>query len=753
MSKSLDELLPPFPKQRLISMVLEPLLKDRELVLIGPSNWGKSAFLNDIVLKHPAFNQHFDNIIFVDLFVLRMNEPVILERELIRWVHKGDEGSYIKFIQGLNKNERDHPLRSYFSNIRNPQKTLLVVDHLENLSANKVIKRELKLFRELLREKGIAVLWSNRAASCSDPFDSPYPLTIQIPSLESEEIAEWLSNPIFRNFFDTRPQLIEEITMVTGNLTTLVRDFGMYFLTKTNPDDNIVKKFMRHQSGYYSRSCHYILKALRNHPDEIETWKNTNDSEFVNQLWLSGAFYRNDNRLYVASKLHNQRLSQLINIQNLLRAGAHLSLTDILKKKSEWHDEVIAELLVNYFLSIENYQKVLYKFIIFLKLYFGFEASLHIRDVDHPLIWNKHNASGKITTWLLDSNNLSCSDYITAIYKGRRHMQFDDYNKSCKCLIPLVGYTGSVDLIIEGKPPMRRINNPWSFKLYLRRLWHMTQALRLVLASATEGYVLSDHRGSFKRITRNVNKISIRADESEPVQILQETGCSALAILSPPKSYNSESRWIPWTFITDKYGPFSKLTSFVIIEQSVLQDLNRIANDPSARGLVLSPRQGKLLFPSFYLNNNMKTTLFIKPLRAFENEEETRLLALFVFCRENNPVLLDGFKQQFLSIISQRLGRIAYLKRLWREKHDREIELLKSIGTAMPMAIIDWQKAIKEILEAIRQFFAVEIISLHDVFIDHGVSSNLGEYIRYAVGPQGPYQLEDSSKNIRLVRK
>jgi hypothetical protein len=222
----------------LAQKVLDQLLNQWAVLLLGPARWGKTAFLADILHNHPIIRQHFARCIFLDLYTLRMNDPQTLEWEAVRWLHQGNERAFMHFMEKLDNRQHGNPLRAYLRKAVQNGPLLLMIAHMQYLSQNNQIAAWLKTFRNFLIEEQIIVLWSETAPSLqgsrlarllSPTSAQALPPVIQMPAMEMDELAEWLSNPLFGKFAD-QPSAVAQVYRATGGLAALTRDFGRYLL-------------------------------------------------------------------------------------------------------------------------------------------------------------------------------------------------------------------------------------------------------------------------------------------------------------------------------------------------------------------------------------------------------------------------------------------------------------------------------------------------------------------------------------------
>lgn len=704
----------------LVRQLRETLINQRQCLLNGPAFFGKSLLARDLLRQDPAITQRFAHILEFDFFTLPMDHAMPLERGLLRRLYDGDEQKFIAFINKLDdlpgKRKRPPlPLDAFLEEKREDGELLLILDQVEVMSQSREIKKWLQDFRNKWQNRdGVSLLWLERLGSVEESrLANELPPALEMSPLTREEIASWLEQPFFSEL-KQYPDAAEQVHQATGGMASLTSDFARYWEGTSNKNIESIESFVKGQSQHYSRSRHLIFQALRDFPEEIDTWQNYPSQALQRRLMASGAFTRNeDGFIQISSSIHASKIERLVTRDNLLKIAAHRDIEWILakkKSKEHWDLELLLEPLNHYLLGTSKHQDVLKNVSRFIEKFFHIRISFFVRDNMYPQVWHELICDGvyQKRIHLLQTHD----ELRESLHYGKMSVQ------NGKIYFPVTTPPGSVDLIVTGVSSRKRETSSWRSLLVMRAVWRALQTMGDILARNVEAYWLSYYRGKSLKQYYHVDKTLYSTQPTPLRAFLDETKATAVALMNVANS--AKGTWKDWTTVISediKGGLFQRVLRGPIVSISFNEGNDLFSDSGIANERIMLPDVGKRCMPSLY-HDNCVPTLFLRVIGEREDKNTSWLAVLFIFLSpdgSDRPVILDGFQQQRLSILSQRIIHTELVQRRVRQEYLKETSLLEHIGAIMPMAMVDPEEAQRRILEEIKGYFHVKVISLSDV--------------------------------------
>ena len=702
--------VPKIPRQAVVDELFNLVQNNHEVLLYGPAHWGKSYLVEHNVPEDQNFKSEYDSILYLNLFTLRIPESDILEREAVRWlINNPDEFDCYQeknHQSSHKKNMLQHYLLHYFCG----KKPLLIIDHSELLTDTNAIQVWVKKFRKFLLDNNIDTIWVDL---CFSPEQSRISLwsgkiesALEPPRISESELKDWLS--LYK-----MGHLAHLVHVATGGTLMLIRDFFVYAINKKTHNAALVNTFIEFQAKLYSRSCHYILQAMRKNPSiSIEQWKAPTEPCLQEAFQLSGVYRKNNTGISIASKVHEDRLERLLKVENLLLAGATLELNEILHlfKQSENLHELTTELMTSHLLSRITNEQVFDDLKKFMHDLHSFQCEFFFQE-NNRLIW----FSTKKNKPVLQLKHHLPPQFQEAIWSGAPKVMQQDKG-SLQLFVPVVGTSGSVELIVSGLIPTKiQKMDSWRLDLYIRKIWHVFQSLHPVLMRTVDSYTLKLSQHQFRDQWHKLNEMVLREDKNDELAILRESKSTALIFLKRVE-LDSQINWVPRRIqvSTNKH----LIDKELFIEKQNSAQLDIISQRKGVHGLVIETDKAFSLFPMIeQIFSDVK--LFIKPIRIEKEKSkgEERQLALFLFAKkkQEKTEIISSAEQQYLSILAHRLARNEYSKQLWRHQYQGEMALLNDISFAMAKALLNPIEAQESILQALKIYFNVEAISIYDV--------------------------------------
>ncbi|QCN96707.1 hypothetical protein D3093_15355 (plasmid) [Azospirillum argentinense] len=751
MSISRSVSVPAAPRSALRDRLVQSLAAGRNIILEGPRFWGKTTLARSIHAVAKGRREDFTEVVSIDFLPVQCPEIQQLEQHLEVRLATGSDVDGQQSSRADFKNRLEKQLGS---------RGLLILDHAETLLDNTGKQRWLaNLIRQGIKKGMIVLALVEDAKPFYDALsetsrnDQPDFETFQMPCLTEEEIREWdaaLDDVGLSCFSNTS---IEDVLRITQGMVGLTRDFILFQASRRFPLQDALNRFVEMQERQYSPLCHAVLCNVMAHPDEAAGWRAPESRELNDTLLKTGAFETSEHGIEIRSKVHQQRLLQVLTPENIAVAftprGPEWAKLHTQRPqepaavgKRSYPLEVVVESFVRHCERLHGSQ-IFHETHRFLSVVLRTQVSIHIVDSTHAKIWHSviGTSRGAAGTWLMDRETRPHESL--AVLTGQRVTQPADEGISGKprYFLPVIGNSGIVECLFVATPPRDVCVTMWRQALYVRCLWHILQALRPVLARAAETQALTHLHRSFANVRQLNERVEIPSRSFSLEDAIADSKASSLAVLVQSETGASNTtRWVPVDVANSPNKPPGGME--LTLEQLSDMDTNRldqIAKHPTGRGLVLNHTDTRNVFRTL-MTGGRRVAVYVKPAVLQGSvasprtapaqpgpqgrQAQERLLLVFFFDEGiPNPgssdlrlqSLLDGSRQHYLSLIARYVAEAEFNRRRLQHIYAEELELFSRIGKIMSERLSDPGAAEKEMLQELKKFFKVSSVSINDV--------------------------------------
>jgi hypothetical protein len=667
----LSATIPLANRNALVSQIVASLDRHPHLLLTGPAGSGKTALLDRLLPRDKAGRRKPSRIVRLDCAGLRMPSIAQFLKSAAWSLFGTNEDAFRRFMTAWCLRPYEDPVLALLrARLRNGG--LFIIDHVEHMSRSDELD---SWFSDKLvptaSESGFGVIFCDRSAEAFGRFRKLRSMhrlpEIRIGNLTESDLSNWLQSPFFRE----RDTSISgaDVFAVTGGAPRIIRDLSNWLRPESCIDQSALDRFLKHRPKHYVAHCERFIATLRSTPsslrDGLQAFSNdrapSNDpkqrveragwEKVRSQLLATGVVEDLNGELNFVSPVHQRR------IENLTSSGAlGLSLlraNDVsnIHYQSEWASlNQMAELAVDpisHFLYSERSPRVALRRLQAILDLWSFKTKLYLRDRDNARLFLELSPRHDDHVFPLSEPEL-----VRAVQTGRSIVTEADSEHPNELIIPVVGYSGAVELVVRGKF-CKATASRFQVDIARDKFVTLLRGLRPMLSQVLNRFWSEYERQERGHRLYRMNERS-ELNEHDPQSILSpfdpqaiaremrkmlpQSAPAAIAVLR-----RIRGRWNVSSF--DRFGPseHAVFDSSAWAEPAEVERLDRIVTHPSKRGLVLSNKDAVALFP--LLADQPKAVAFLRPVWFRARREY--LIVVYLFQRAPGRGL-DGALQQRL---------------------------------------------------------------------------------------------------------
>lgn len=642
-------------------------LADNVVIASGPKGVGKSHLLRMLMQRTSPLKAIAEQMVIVDCLPLRMDSVTVFDQDAVYAQFGSEEEDYRHFISRQSDDICSDDSTSDVSNrmlIRfileklNHTGGAVVFDHIEALSSRKILEW-LKSCIAYLSKMSIKVLVVTDSAKEADALRLvKTPTLCSCKQLSPAEIKKWWKQPMFNSLRNGLNITAGDVYRLTGGSPRLVRDFARSVQNKLNSTreckDTLFKRFLETQAKSYQPEVKRAMCILSEYPEHITDPTGTKNNKLMKKLLTTGVFRKSKTgSLEFVSDVFKQRYSMLSGKKGMramvvsgsddrLLSGSYSSIQEIIYEKinASMIQEVLPSQAFRRLSTICKNQHV-------------FGLQIFIREKSNAKLWKKaYGESGVKGNLLKPLYADKYQEFACAVQTGRICLADSNW-----LYLPVCSERGRIDIVLVGRyKPKRR--DSYVNRLELRDLWALIQICQPAIAAAAHRFISKEDSRKIHQQYIN-NRINPEKAGSSPLDnLLHKAGSLALFVFK----YSSEGWKIEEHRVLEKSGanenhPFqdSWETMFSRVNNG---ELSFIANHPSRRGLVLSGRRLRRVFPGIK-NHARKMAVFSFPVGTDEIDTCNSIVAFVYYGSEADQIC--GEKQRHLSIIAPTVSSAAQM--------------------------------------------------------------------------------------------
>ena len=630
-------------------------LQQESLVLLsGPRGSGKSTLVRHLLKKCPEYRTLAARRVIIDCFALTMASPRTLELEALYAQFDDNEDAYKAFVTRLRDepinggcrcgDPMDCPLESYLVTKFAFGGGVVIFDHIDALASNDDIAGWMKsLFDRLLslNIKVVAVTSEDRDGFVARRLRHLKFGKVEVPRLSLGEIESWWSLSEFEEY---RAHGIEgsEVYRVTGGAPRLVRDLGRLVAKNKNQASlnpaQLIDQFESDQAGVYAPELDRLIDVLREHPTLLVRPSDVQGRNLIQRVVQTGAMSAGPDAVCrFVSPILEKRYKKLSHIKHLALMVQTGSLAGLMRNRGL--QELITERL-NALLLNERLPSRVWRSLTEILRYWGvLNAAVFVRDARNKKLWSKVYVSDTAWgtdvprgAWPLYSDEKP--DFALSVQTGRIVQRHGN-----TVYLPLATGGGRISVVVacELKPEIH--DSDYQRRIELRSLWGLFMAIRPAIALAVER---QSHRANTKLVRKTeflaLGKGGANAKTGDLVNILGNVGCAAVTVLD---------RWDSKWFVAKDHriDNNNDIQWNTVLDQGNVLELDRIANHPNGRGLVLDESDLPVVFPRFRSIADVKTCVYLMPV--WRHQRHACNLVAFSFVGDK-ALHINGVRQSEL---------------------------------------------------------------------------------------------------------
>ena len=645
---------PPVPRTRLVETFAKTIAENRVVSVTGPAGTGKSVLLQRLFADFGGAPR----VIRVDCASLRMTDAVQFSRNACWALFGGEEDAFRRFAGECAVRDRLDPLLTILEH-RLAGGGVLVLDHMEHVKRCEGIDQFLteKLIWSA-RQADFRVVFCDRSMRLLRKFSklsSKLGVEFSVGNFDAEELSDWLELPFFARFGD-RKMNPADLLKATGGSPRLLRDFANFVVMDSHADGQTLAKFLERRPQEYVAHCERLMWAKRTLPAlllkdveelDITDLPQEERAEICDTLCASGVVKQIEaGRFAYVSPIHRERAK-------LLSAPAVLSLallraTSVESLNSKNHPvqlrkcaEVAVDPLMQ-FLSGERSARIALEKLRAVLHSWGFRATIYLRDRNNARLFLELVRNGDRMFPLQDD------EFLHAVQTGRSAVTEGEEGAPEELLVPVVGYTGTVELVLKG---------PFAFPsmtTYLKeiqrdRFVNLLRGLKPTLSQVVERFWAGRDRRLAEKFIYGPHKRDKASVWQNVLEAVSDAQPAALVVLR-----RLASGWSVASFERGGRRPDQDRDLFNSSSWAEPMDeerLDRVAVHPSQHGLVLGHEDANAIFPK--LVGQKDAAVYVRPVWF---DKECRLV-VFMFKRAPAGGL-DGNVQQRLWIAAPAIAAV-----------------------------------------------------------------------------------------------
>ncbi len=640
---------PVVERPELVRSIVETAFAFGSVAVTGAAGSGKTMVLQRLLQRDPAARARFSRIIRIDCAALRMADPVQLSKNAVWAIFGVEEEAYRRFIYECRRRGDVDPLLALLAH-RLAGGGLFIMDHMEHLNRSDGIDNWLcDSLLPLSRKIGFSVAFCDRSMASLmkfTKFGRTRLAEVRVDNFSGPELADWLRAPFFATIQGCSIGAAD-VLGVTGGSPRLVRDLANFILLDRYADAKTIDKFRRSRPKEYVAHCERLIWAKRTLPallfDDLRELAvarlSVDERQRISEILCSTGVVRqtDDGGFDYVSPIHSDRAAFLTKREVLSLALLRATSLEALDSKSqEVRLRDCAEIAVDplsQFLAGERSARLALQKLRSILHNWGFRATLFLRD--------RNNA--RLFLALLQGGDrifpLDDGEFIRAVQTGRSVVTGEESENPGELLVPVIGYTGTVEMIFRGRFCTK------SAPRYMRdirrdRFVNLLRGLKPTLSQILDRFWACRDRQLDERLMYATKKSPVRSTVWQNVlEALSSNQPAALAVLHRP-----QKRWRVASF--DRVGRADGKDCLVFADDSWAEPadsgrLDAIAVHPSQHGLVLSHSDAIRIFP--LLAAEKDAAVYVRPV-PFNKD-----FRLVVFMFKRAPAGgLDGNVQQRL---------------------------------------------------------------------------------------------------------
>lgn len=648
-SAAVNRAPPVVARPDLVRTIVNAVAKHPAVAVIGAAGSGKTMVLQRLLPDYDYARAVLPRIIRIDCAALRMADPRQFATNATWAIFGSDKEAFFRFIFECRRQERN-PLLTLLEH-RLAGGGLVVMDHMEHVNRSDGIGNF--LFGELLLRAeyaGFRVVFCDRLMTSLRKFRRFAEWDIGeviVDNFSREELADWLKMPFFRGLKSSSltPAEVEE---VTGGSPRLVRDFANFIQMDQHADLRTLEKFRKCRPKEYVAHCERLIWAKRTLPSlltrdfeqlKVDELPKKERRHVSDTLCTTGVVSKTAEGMFAyVSPIHRDRANFLMRPEVFSLALLRATSPEALDSRSySVRLRDCAEIAVDpltLFLAGERSARLALQKLRAVLHNWGFIATLYLRDRDNAGVFLELAQNGD-RLFRLDDDD----DFVRAVQTGRSLVAGATANSAGELIVPVVGYTGTVEMLFKGSFCSRDATR------YLRdirrdRFVNLLRGLKPTLSQVLERFWASRDRLVSEKLMYTTKTVSTRSLVWQSLlQAFSSKQPAALVVLHKP-----QKRWKVLSF--ERVGRSEGEDAVIFAndawaEPADSRRLDAIAVHPSEHGLVLSNQEATSIFP--LLAQHKTAAVYVRPVRFHTD----RRLVVFMFKRAPAGGL-DGKVQQRL---------------------------------------------------------------------------------------------------------
>ena len=279
-------------------------------------------------------------------------------------------------------------------------------------------------------------------------------------------------------------------------------------------------------------------------------------------------------------------------------------------------------------------------------------TAIFVRDTRNMKLWSRAYVSDREWgkqfergAWPLYADEKP--DFALSVQTGRIVQRKGD-----KVYLPAPAVRGRVSIVIVCELGARYFENDYKRRIALRSLWGLFMAIQPAIALAVERQL---HRENTRLVRKTeflaMGKGGAQTEDSNLVDILRKVGCASVTVLN---------RWGEKWFVAKDHVMGAADAPHIdwakVFEDGDVFELDRIANHPTRRGLVLDDDDLERIFIRFRAIPETTTSVYMMPV--WRHHEHVCHLVAFSFIGEQ-ALRVNGVRQSELSKVAPFLAAVA----------------------------------------------------------------------------------------------
>ncbi|WP_027185515.1 ATP-binding protein [Desulfovibrio inopinatus] len=667
------------------------------IVLHGPSMWGKSWFLKRQLPQLVLDADIFDEVFYFDLFSKRIHEGKKLERELLYSKFRNEENLLGNFIISLDEYYKAYFIKEYLDWQYKHKSVLIIFDNVNvfNLKKNESLSW-LNLFTEYSRKRGHGIIfatqpvWLNELKERDKKVLSKFN-EFKMDPLTDAEIDAWLQEDFFTHYYPsiTRQTVID----ASARLVSFARDFSFFIRSLKFVDKEVSHVFNKYHSDKYIRQCHNLLNTRRSIFKGAVT--------FTTEEYNSGCFVNNECKLAcpacVAARM--EILNSEENRMYLMCLGSQ----DVSNIPKNIPLEIVTEILKETLLFYDNYQILFSKFQELLRHLFGVNCLLYVRDSSQTQIWYELLNDFSYKKILLNHKN---SDFVEIAHQG-----YWKTKQSGEVLFSVVGGTGKVDLILQGKIPTRKNRNIYEKRIHIRSIWNVINQLQCVLIHGISDFNRRIEKKENLNLEKRTKELTSAGKDSFE-HLLKEVDGDALIILRC-SDIKPDGRWTTDTFYSLQDDCFVESQFSTALNEEAL---SRVFRHPRRRSVILKKQFAIELFAKIkYIERDF--SIHVESVKVSKGiDSKTNYMIMVVFLADGSgKEIISGAKSSLLSLISHRMLQLSFFKSALQIEHEKELNFFYELSEMMPQFMFHPSAVESNLISLVSQYFNARAVAIYDI--------------------------------------